>query len=56
MPEFRLNSRMSVCEDWECRHLIADGLYCGTFRTPTLMSKRTIRILDEGGWSGVGGA
>jgi len=27
---------------------------CGTFRTSTLMSKRTIRIADEGG-GGVGG-
>ena len=26
-----------------------------TFRMPHLMSKRTIRIRDEGGWSGVGG-
>ena len=27
-----------------------------TLRTPTLMCKRTIRIRDKGGWSGVGGA
>jgi len=28
---------------------------CETFRIPPLMSKRTIRTRDEGGWSGVGG-
>ena len=28
---------------------------CETFRIPPFMSKRTIRIRDEGWWSGVGG-
>jgi len=28
---------------------------CETFRIPSLVSKRTIRIQDEGGWSGIGG-
>jgi len=28
---------------------------CETVRTPPLMSQRTIRTRDEGGWSGVGG-
>jgi len=33
---------------------VSPHIDCGTFRTPLLMSKRTIRIPDEGGWSGVG--
>jgi len=28
---------------------------CATFRTPSSMPRRTIRTLDEGGWSGVCG-
>ena len=28
---------------------------CETFRIPPFMSKRTIRMRDEGWWSGVGG-
>jgi len=32
------------------------GAACETFRTHSLMSKKTIRLGNEGGWSGVGGA
>ena len=28
---------------------------CETFRMHPFMSKRTIRVRDDGGWSGVGG-
>ena len=39
-------------EERPTRHTCRD---CETFRIPPLVSKRTIRVPDDGGYSGVGG-
>ena len=47
--------RRAKAEFCRTRHGLAVCCDCETFRIPSLMSKRTIRIPDEGGYSGVGG-